>query len=131
MPVSTRGLQQMAIYLGIVSGGGCAVMYYLMQQNFAKSEYYKLAIEELNKHDRALVALGAPPLQVRNIKLSDRNNRVDGISARIKIPVCGTKSAGYLHTYSVRQCTEKMVSTRSCVAVTGRPASFSLPLDQG
>ncbi|XP_067861908.1 cytochrome c oxidase assembly factor 1 homolog isoform X1 [Heptranchias perlo] len=107
MPVSTSALQQMAIYLGIVSGGGCAVMYYLMQQNFAKSEYYKLAIEELNKHDRALDALGAPPLQVRNIKLTDRSNRADGISARIKIPVYGTKSAGYLHTYSVRDSVQK------------------------
>ncbi|XP_072431778.1 cytochrome c oxidase assembly factor 1 homolog [Chiloscyllium punctatum] len=107
MPVSTRALQQMAIYLGIVSGGGCAVMYYLMQQNFAKSEYYKLAIEELNKNDTALEALGAPPLHIRNIKLTDRNNHVDGKSARIKIPVCGSKSAGYLHTYSVRDGLQK------------------------
>ncbi|XP_062900107.1 cytochrome c oxidase assembly factor 1 homolog [Mobula hypostoma] len=107
MPVSTYALQQMAIYLGIVSGGGCAVMYYLMQQNFAKSEYYKLAIEELKKSDVALDALGAPPLQIRNIKLTDRNNRVDGISARIKIPVSGNKSAGYLHTYCIRDTVEK------------------------
>ncbi|XP_072364896.1 cytochrome c oxidase assembly factor 1 homolog isoform X3 [Scyliorhinus torazame] len=115
MPVPTSALQQMAIYLGIVSGGGCAVMYYLMQQNFAKSEYYKLAIEELNKHDTALEALGAPPLQVRNIKLTDRNNRVDGISARIKIPVCGTRSAGYLHTYSVRDSVQKRWLLREAV----------------
>ncbi|XP_072109729.1 cytochrome c oxidase assembly factor 1 homolog isoform X3 [Mobula birostris] len=107
MPVSTYALQQMAIYLGIVSGGGCAVMYYLMQENFAKSEYYKLAIEELKKSDVALDALGAPPLQIRNIKLTDRNNRVDGISARIKIPVSGNKSAGYLHTYCIRDTVEK------------------------
>ncbi|XP_059828355.1 cytochrome c oxidase assembly factor 1 homolog [Hypanus sabinus] len=107
MPVSTHALQQMAIYLGIVSGGGCAVMYYLMQQNFAKSEYYKLAIEELKKSDVALDALGAPPLQIRNIKLTDRNNRVDGISAKIKIPVSGNKSAGYLHTYCIRDTVEK------------------------
>ncbi|XP_055512803.1 cytochrome c oxidase assembly factor 1 homolog [Leucoraja erinacea] len=107
MPVSTRALQQMAIYLGIVSGGGCAAMYYLIQQTFAKSEYYKLAIEELKKNDIALDALGAPPLQIRNIKLTNRNNRVDGISARIIIPVCGNKSAGYLHTYCIRDTVQK------------------------
>ncbi|XP_051872648.1 cytochrome c oxidase assembly factor 1 homolog [Pristis pectinata] len=82
-------------------------MYYLIQQNFAKSEYYKLAIEELKKNDVALAALGAPPLHIRNIKLTDRNNRVDGISARIKIPVCGNKSTGYLHTYCIRDTVQK------------------------
>ncbi|XP_069768851.1 cytochrome c oxidase assembly factor 1 homolog [Narcine bancroftii] len=126
MPVSTHALQQMAIYLGIVSGGGCAIMYYLVQQNFAKSEYYKLAIDELKKNDVALAALGAPPLQIRNIKLTDRNNRVDGISARIKIPVCGNKSAGYLHTYCIRDSEQKRWFLQEAVLQLLNGQQFSL-----
>ncbi|KAA0718613.1 hypothetical protein E1301_Tti013193 [Triplophysa tibetana] len=102
MSRSTSLLQQMTIFITVVTGGGCAMMYYLMQKNFAKSQYYRLALEELNNNSTAMASLGAPPLKIHNIHLSDRHNRMDHNSAQLKIPVTGANTGGYLYTSSTR-----------------------------
>lgn len=102
MSRSTSLLQQMTIFVTVVSGGGCAMMYYLMQKNFAKAEYYRLALQELSNNSTAMASLGAPPLKIHNIHLSDRHNRMDHTSAQLKIPVTGSKTGGYLYTTSSR-----------------------------
>ncbi|XP_017207845.1 cytochrome c oxidase assembly factor 1 homolog isoform X1 [Danio rerio] len=102
MSRSTSLLQQMTIFMTVVTGGGCATMYYLMQKNFAKSEYYRQALEQLNSNSTAMASLGAPPLKIHNIHLSDRHNRIDHSSAQLKIPVTGSKTGGYLYTTSTR-----------------------------
>ncbi|XP_036452662.1 cytochrome c oxidase assembly factor 1 homolog [Colossoma macropomum] len=99
---STSLLQQMTIFVTVVTGGGCGMMYYLMQKNFAKSEYHRLAIEQLNRNSTAMASLGAPPLKIHNIHLTDRHNRVDHTNAQLKIPVTGSKTGGYLYTTSTR-----------------------------
>ncbi|XP_056324147.1 cytochrome c oxidase assembly factor 1 homolog isoform X2 [Danio aesculapii] len=102
MSRSTSLLQQMTIFMTAVTGSGCATMYYLMQKNFAKSEYYRQALEQLNSNSTAMASLGAPPLKIHNIHLSDRHNRIDQSSAQLKIPVTGSKTGGYLYTTSTR-----------------------------
>ncbi|KAJ8336414.1 hypothetical protein SKAU_G00376340 [Synaphobranchus kaupii] len=100
MPVPIKSLQQMAIFVTVFTGGGCSLMYYFMQKNFARSDYYRLALERLTGHPVAMESLGAPPLKAHNIHLTDRHNRIDHTSAQIKIPVTGSKTGGYLYTSS-------------------------------
>ncbi|XP_060777610.1 cytochrome c oxidase assembly factor 1 homolog [Neoarius graeffei] len=102
MSRSINLLQQMTIFVTVVTGGGCGMMYYLIQKNFAKSEYYRSAVQQLNDHSTAMANLGAPPLKIHNIHLTDRHNRVNHTIAQLKIPVTGTKTGGYLYTTSNR-----------------------------
>lgn len=58
-------------------------------ENFSQAEYYRLALEQLNGHSTAMASLGAPPLKVYNLHLSDRYNRMDHARAQ----VCWLKSS--------------------------------------
>lgn len=102
MRVSTSHLQQLTIFTTVLTGGGITTMYCLMQNKFAESDYHKLAVQELKSCPLAMESLGAPPLKVHNIHLTDRDNRIDQRSAQLKIPVTGSKTGGYLYTSSFR-----------------------------
>ncbi|KAM6948289.1 cytochrome c oxidase assembly factor 1 homolog [Aplochiton taeniatus] len=102
MRVPTSKLQQMAIFTTLLTGSGVGTMYYLIQKGFSRSDYHRLALERLEANPVAMESLGAPPLKVYNIHLSDRHNKVDHQMAQIKIPVTGSKTGGYLYTSSTK-----------------------------
>lgn len=102
MRVSTSQLQQLTIFTTVLTGGGVATMYYLQQKTFSESDYHRLAVEKLQSCTEALDLLGAPPLKVHNIRLTDRNNHVDQHAAQIKIPVAGSRSSGHVFASSLR-----------------------------
>ncbi|TNN33888.1 Cytochrome c oxidase assembly factor 1 [Liparis tanakae] len=88
------------------------------KERFAESDYHRLALQKLEACPVAMETLGAPPLKVHNIHLTDRNNRVDRRTAQgagvwvpgltidlefqIKIPVTGSETGGYLYAASVQ-----------------------------
>ncbi|XP_068196765.1 cytochrome c oxidase assembly factor 1 homolog [Antennarius striatus] len=102
MRVSNVHLQRLAIFTTALTGAGVGIMYHLQQETFAKSDYHKLALQKLESCPVAMETLGSPPLKVHNIHLSDRANRVDQHTAQIKIPLTGSRTGGYLYTFSVR-----------------------------
>ncbi|XP_074547556.1 cytochrome c oxidase assembly factor 1 homolog [Halichoeres trimaculatus] len=102
MRVPTSQLQQLTVFTTLLTGGGIGTMYYLQQKRFSESDYHRLALQKLEDCPIAMESLGAPPLKVYNIHLTDRHNRVDVHTSQIKIPVSGSKDGGYLFTSSVR-----------------------------
>uniref|UniRef100_UPI0037E8F640 cytochrome c oxidase assembly factor 1 homolog isoform X1 n=2 Tax=Semicossyphus pulcher TaxID=241346 RepID=UPI0037E8F640 len=115
MRVSTSHLQQLTIFTTVLTGGGIGTMYYLQQKRFSESDYHRLALQKLEDCPLAMESLGAPPLKVHNIHLSDRHNRVDPHTSQIKIPVTGSKNGGYLFTSSVRDPDTKRWSLKQAV----------------
>ncbi|XP_034412129.1 cytochrome c oxidase assembly factor 1 homolog isoform X3 [Cyclopterus lumpus] len=102
MRVSTSQLQQLTIFTTVLTGSGSGTMYYLLQKKFVESDYHRLALQKLEACPVAMESLGAPPLKVHNIHLTDRNNRIDQRTAQIKIPVTGSETGGYLYTSSIQ-----------------------------
>ncbi|XP_066440865.1 cytochrome c oxidase assembly factor 1 homolog [Eleutherodactylus coqui] len=102
MPVPWKNLKELAIFLGIFSGGGCTLMYFLIQKSFSQRDYYLRALQKLESQSDVLEMLGAPPLKVHNLRLLDKYNRVDKTTAQIKIPVSGATRGGYLYSKAVK-----------------------------
>ncbi|NXE06416.1 COA1 factor, partial [Lophotis ruficrista] len=102
MPASLRKLQQMAVFMGLFSGGGCIVMYNLMQtvQSGGATRWLLLALLQYRWQPSGL----SPRYQTANWAVE----RTPSAAECIKLPVSGTKSAGYLYINSEmdhsRQC---------------------------
>ncbi|XP_060013343.1 cytochrome c oxidase assembly factor 1 homolog isoform X1 [Lagenorhynchus albirostris] len=94
-------LGKQLFFTGVAASGGCALLYYLIQKTFSRASYYQLALEHLHSHPEALEALGTP-LNVHYLRLTDKYNFVDIADAKLKIPVSGPKSEGYLYVTSSR-----------------------------
>ncbi|XP_042354052.1 cytochrome c oxidase assembly factor 1 homolog [Plectropomus leopardus] len=115
MRVSTNKLQQLTIFTTVLTGAGVCTMYYLLQKRFVESDYHRLALQRLEACPVAMESLGAPPLKVHNIHLTDRDNRIDQRTAQLKIPVTGSHTGGYLYTSSIRDADTNRWSLRQAV----------------
>ncbi|XP_075935193.1 cytochrome c oxidase assembly factor 1 homolog isoform X1 [Anarhichas minor] len=82
MRVSTSQLQQLTIFTTVLTGAGIGTMYYLLQKKFVESDYHRLALQKLEACPVAMESLGAPPLKVHNIHVTDTNNRIDQHTAQ-------------------------------------------------
>ncbi|XP_054420320.1 cytochrome c oxidase assembly factor 1 homolog [Pteronotus mesoamericanus] len=98
MPVP---LGKLVLFTSVMTSGGCALVYYLVQKTFSRASYYQLALEQLHSHPEALEALGTP-LNIHYLQLTDKYNFVDIADAQLKIPVSGSRSAGHLYVTSSR-----------------------------
>uniref|UniRef100_A0AAQ5ZWS2 Uncharacterized protein n=1 Tax=Amphiprion ocellaris TaxID=80972 RepID=A0AAQ5ZWS2_AMPOC len=94
MRVSTSQLQQLTIFTTVLTGGGVGTMYYLLQKKFAESGYHKLALQKLESCPFAMESLGAPPLKVHNIHLTDRNNRIAQHTAQLESEAGSSEAQG-------------------------------------
>ncbi|KAM5158365.1 cytochrome c oxidase assembly factor 1 homolog isoform 2-T2 [Mantella aurantiaca] len=102
MPASLQQLKQLAVFFSVLTSSGCITMYYLIQKSFSQKEYYTEAIEKLQSQPSALEIIGAPPLKVHSLRLTDKYNYVDKSTAQIKIPVSGALLSGSLCSSAVR-----------------------------
>ncbi|XP_019486388.1 PREDICTED: cytochrome c oxidase assembly factor 1 homolog isoform X2 [Hipposideros armiger] len=98
MPVP---LGKLVLFTSVMTSGGCALVYYLIQKTFSRGSYYQLALEQLHSRPEALEALGTP-LNIHYLQLTDKYNFVDIADAQLKIPVSGSKSEGHLYVSSSR-----------------------------
>ncbi|XP_074547533.1 cytochrome c oxidase assembly factor 1 homolog [Halichoeres trimaculatus] len=95
-------IPKVSVMLTLMSGGAVSAVYHLLQRRFTESDYYEMSLRRLENSPDAMKLLGAPPLKVDYIHLSDIYNQVDTYSAQIKIPVSGSRDEGFLCTSSVR-----------------------------
>ncbi|KAM7378660.1 hypothetical protein PAMP_004271 [Pampus punctatissimus] len=126
MRVSTTKLQHLTIFTTVLTGAGIGTMYYLLQKKFTESDYHRLALQQLEACPVAMVSLGAPPLKVHNIHLTDRYNRIDQHTAQIKIPVTGSQTGGYLYTSSVREPNTNRWSLKQAVLMFREGQTYDL-----
>lgn len=95
--------------LGLIAGYGAVIcigtgIYFKSKINdkFRETDYYKNSLKLLRGHRGASYLMGEP-IRSGKIDLGDeKSNFVDGIIARLAIPVNGPKQNGVLYVYASR-----------------------------
>ncbi|XP_028988624.1 cytochrome c oxidase assembly factor 1 homolog [Betta splendens] len=113
--MTTRHLQKLAVFTTLLTGAGVGTMYYLMQKNLTQPDCHRLALQKLKECPVAMETLGAPPLKVSRIRLTDRRLFIDQYTEQMMIPVRGSKARGFLCTFSVRDPITNRWSLRQAV----------------
>lgn len=102
MPASIRTLRNIAIVGGFIALGGAGYFTVKIQNHFRETEYYKKSLVLLRNYAPIENSIGRP-IQGSSINLGDfDNNVVDGLNAKIAIPVTGPKGNGTLYCFASR-----------------------------
>uniref|UniRef100_T1JLP3 Cytochrome c oxidase assembly factor 1 homolog n=1 Tax=Strigamia maritima TaxID=126957 RepID=T1JLP3_STRMM len=99
--VKTSTLFAIAGYGAIACGCGGYYFNRKIQSGIWNSEYYKSSMKLLRQHNGVRKLLGEP-IKDGNMDLGDNYNLVDGLNARLKVPVRGPKQKGELFVFASR-----------------------------
>ncbi|KAG8222938.1 hypothetical protein J437_LFUL000233 [Ladona fulva] len=95
--VSNAALARVAVFGGVITASTGFILYWKMQDNLKKTEYYTKALRILRSHPPAISLLGEP-IKDGRVDLDDRKkNYCDGLKAQIEVPVRGPKQKGTLY----------------------------------
>ncbi|KAL8565877.1 hypothetical protein ACOMHN_059457 [Nucella lapillus] len=96
-------LAKIAVFGGIASVAGAAFLTNRIHENLEREEYHRKPVAMLRKHKPAVDSLGFP-IRISRMDLGDmEKNRVDGLLAKLAIPVRGPKDKGTLFVWACRE----------------------------
>lgn len=102
LPFTNKQLSKIAAVGGIVLGGNCLLMYYLMQTRFHESPYFVDAAS-ITLSNTALVKFLGEPIQFGNPDLGEQGkNYSTGTEAKFEVPVYGSNTKGHIHFSAIR-----------------------------
>ncbi|XP_025076930.1 uncharacterized protein LOC112553708 [Pomacea canaliculata] len=101
--VQTSTLGKIAVYGAIASVAGAAYLTQRIHENLERGEYYTKSVAMLRKYGPAVELLGHP-IRTKRMDLGDfGKNRVDGLRAKLTIPLKGSKDTGTLYVWASRE----------------------------
>ncbi|CAL1548740.1 unnamed protein product [Lymnaea stagnalis] len=100
---SLNKLIKVALVGGVVVLGATTWMESKLQSNFRKQGYYTKAVKLLHNYEPASQFLGHP-LYSGKVHLADESKlKVEGTTAKLEIPLKGSKGKGALHVLASRE----------------------------
>ncbi|KAK0070347.1 cytochrome c oxidase assembly factor 1 [Biomphalaria pfeifferi] len=96
-------LAKAAVVGGVFTLGAAIWMEDQIQRNFKKQDYYKASMLLLHNYEPASQSLGNP-IYSGKLTLSDTEKlHVDGLKAKLEIPLKGSKDKGVLYVLASRE----------------------------
>ncbi|XP_076449940.1 cytochrome c oxidase assembly factor 1 homolog [Babylonia areolata] len=96
-------LTKIAVFGGIASVAGALFLTNRIHENLQREEYYRKPVAMMRKYKPAVDLLGFP-IRTSRMDLGDvEKNRIDGLIAKLAIPVKGPKDKGTLYVWACRE----------------------------